>query len=144
MAYFDFQRQYAYSINIPPEEKAIMYTEGYSQWTKLNKQFAEPMSEWHKVTTELCQRLTEQQLDIMGEHLSRMSNQLKRLTNVRKPEDFINLQKECLSEDVTAAIECMQKVIHTSMENMEEIANICGSALREHGNLPAAKSSERK
>jgi uncharacterized protein with HEPN domain len=112
-----------------------MYTEGYDQWIKINKNMTAPVTEWNKATSELCQRMAQQNLELIGENFSRLSDQLKRFTNIRKPEDFLNLQKEVFNEDVTATIECMQKIIHTSMENMEEFTKLCGSSLRERESM---------
>ena len=104
-----------------------MYTEGFEQWFRVNKNMATPLTEWNKTCTDLCRRSTQQQLDLIGENFSRLSERLKRFSNIRKPEDFFNLQKDSLNEDVTASIECMQKCIHNAMENMEELTRLWGS-----------------
>lgn len=102
-----------------------MYTEGYDQWFKVNKNVALPMAEWNKVTTELCQKITQQNLELMGENFSRVSDQLKRLTSIKKPEDMLSLQKECLDEDLKATMEWTHKYIQLLMENMEVFTKLC-------------------
>ncbi|RDI38964.1 phasin family protein [Aquicella lusitana] len=121
-----------------------MYTEGFEQWFKVNKNLTTPLNEWNKACTEMCRRMTQQNLELIGENVSRLSERLKRISSVRKPEDFFNLQKECLNEDMAASIEYMQKYIHNSMENFEEFTKLCGSAFGsfQQAAMPA-KSSEK-
>lgn len=104
-----------------------MYTEGFEQWFKMNKNMTGPLNEWNKTCTEMGRRIAQQNLEILGDNISRLSDRLKRLSSIRKPEDFFNLQKECLQEDMTAAIEGTQKLIHTTMQNMEEFTKLWGS-----------------
>ncbi len=105
-----------------------MHSDGFEQWFKLNKGWTTPSNEWTKVTTDLCRRTTEQQLEMMSETISRVSQQLKRLSNAKKPEDFMNVQRDIINEDMTASIEAVQQIIHTSLENMEEVTKLCGTA----------------
>jgi len=124
-----------------------MNTEGFDQWIKMNKNMTGPLTEWSKATTELCQKTMQQNLELMGENISRASNQLKRLTTVRKPEDLLNLQKECFNEGLTALLENTQKIIHTTMQNIEELTKLGGSTLREstmRDNTSSSKGSEKK
>ena len=116
-----------------------MLTEGFEQWFKGNKNFISPLSEWNKVTTDMCRRAAQQNVEIMGEQISRFSDQLKRLSSVKKPEDFFTLQKECLNEDITAYLECMQKLMQITLTNMEECTKLCTSIHQE----PTAKTTEK-
>jgi len=104
-----------------------MYNEGFEQWFKLNKNFNAPINEWNKVTTDICKRIAAQNLEIIGESYSLFSERLKRLSNIKKPEDFINLQKDILNEDLTLTLEYLQKIIHLSMENMDELTKLWGT-----------------
>ncbi|VVC76960.1 hypothetical protein AQUSIP_22870 [Aquicella siphonis] len=104
-----------------------MYHEGFDQFFKINKSFTAPVSEWNKTLNEIGKRIAEQNLEIIGENFNRVSSQLKRLSSVRKPEDFLNLQKDCLSENISASIDITQKIAHLAMENMEEIAKLWGT-----------------
>jgi hypothetical protein len=104
-----------------------MYTEGFEQWFKLNKNMTGPLNELGKTATDICRRSAQQNLEIIGENLNRFSDQMKRLSNVRKPEDLINLQRECLNEDISAVMENTQKLAHNAMENYEELSRIWGS-----------------
>src|SRR5260221_7149063 len=88
--------------------------------TESLKNFLPPMGDFTKILGDIYKRTTEQNLEIMSENWARLSEQLKRLTTVRKPEDFINLQKECFNENVSATIDNMQRIVHVTMENMEE------------------------
>lgn len=104
-----------------------MYNEGFEQWFKLNKNLSAPMNELNKATTEISKRISEQNLQLIEENVARISNQLKRLSSVKKPEDFLNLQRDCFSENMTASIETAQKIMHMAMENLEEISKVWGS-----------------
>lgn len=104
-----------------------MYTEGFDQWLKMSKHLTSPIGDWNKVASDVIRRTTQQNLDIIGENFSRLSDQFKRLSHVRKPEDLLALQKDLINEDITAAINTSQLIIHTAMENMEEITKACGN-----------------
>lgn len=124
-----------------------MYTEGFEQWFKMNKNITSPFNEWNKTCTELCRRVTQQSLEIFGENVSRLSDRLKRFSNVRKPEDFFNLQKESFQEDIAATIENTQKLVHSSMENMEEFTKLWGSmcsTVHETATTMTNKTSEKQ
>ena len=118
-----------------------MYTEHYDHWFKANKNFATPLTEWNKATAEICQRAAQKNLELIGDNFSLLSDQLKRFTSIRKPEELVTLQKECLAENMNAAAECLQKIMHISMENMEEFTKLCGQT-REH--VTPGKSADRK
>lgn len=112
-----------------------MYNEGLDNLLKMNKTFTAPLGEWNKAINDIGKRIADQNMEIIAENFTRVSNQLKRLSNVRKPEDFFNLQKDCLSENISAGIDLTQKVIHMTMENFEEISKLSGTT--------AAKITER-
>ena len=107
-----------------------MYTEGFEQWFKLNKNMT-ALSEWNKTTADMCQRVAQQNLSIMEENLTRISDQIKRASSVRKPEEWLTLQKDIINEDITAAVECAQKITHTYMENMDALTKLCGTATQQ-------------
>lgn len=102
-----------------------MFTDTQDQWFKSSKSFATPLNEWNKTTNEMCQRFTQQQLSLISTHFSRVSEQMKRFTSVKKPEDFMQLQKECLQENIAASIESMQNMLLMTMENLEELSKLC-------------------
>lgn len=101
-----------------------MITEGFEQWFKLNKAFTGPINDWGKAATEICQRTAQQNLEMFGDNLSRTADQLKRLGAAKKPEDLLNLQKDIVNENTTATMDNIQKLINTSLENMEEFSKI--------------------
>ncbi len=119
-----------------------MYTEGFEQWLKLGKNVAAPFGDFGKTATEIGRRAMEQHLELLGENFSRYSDQLRRLSNVRKPEELLQLQKECLSENVTATIENTQKLLRLSMENVSELTKAF-SSLREPVMAATQKVAEK-
>jgi len=72
----------------------------------------------------------ENNLDIIGENCSRLSEQLKRLTKVKKPEELLSIQKECFNENIKATVNNFQKLVRIGTENMEELTRMWGT-LRE-------------
>lgn len=104
-----------------------MYTDGFEHFLKMSKSTTGPLNEWYKLMMDLYQHTAQQNLEILSENVSRFSDQLKRVANVHKPEELLNEQRNILSEDVNAAVETMQKVIHTNMESMEEMTKLCGT-----------------
>lgn len=124
-----------------------MYNERFEQLFKANKNLSGPLNEWNKTTTELCRRAAQQNLEMIGENFTRFSEQLKRLSSVRKPEDLISFQKDCINEDVTATLENMQKIIRMTMESVEEFTNFCSSSMHESvaaGNKTVEKDREKE
>lgn len=101
-----------------------MYTEGFEQWFKANKNMSAPLAEMGKATTDICRRCAQQNMEMMSENYSRLTDQMKRLSSVRKPEDFFNLQREIINEDITAAMENLQKWTHNALENYEELSRL--------------------
>jgi hypothetical protein len=105
-----------------------MNTEGFEQLFKMKN--LSPLGDLGKTSTDIFHRITQQNLELISGNLSRISEHLKRLGNIKKPEDLLLLQKDFINENLTAAIENTQKIIHLTMENMEEFTKLCGS-LRE-------------
>lgn len=106
----------------------IMYLEGFEQWYKMNKNLSTPVSDLSKATTEIFKRITEQNLEIIGENYSRFSEQLRRLSTIRKPEDLLNFQRDCLNENWTAALKNSQRLMHLTLENFEELSRLYGAS----------------
>lgn len=102
-----------------------MNHDGFEHWMKTGKSWMGPLAEWNKVSTDMMRKLAQQNMELIGENFSRMSDQLKRLSSAKRPEDFINVQRDCLNEDLSAAMESVHKMIHTTMENMEEFTRLC-------------------
>lgn len=104
-----------------------MFTEQYEQWFKaMNKPQA--MSEWTKLGTDIFQRSAAQQWRMVEENVTRITDQTKRFASVRKPEDFFNLQKECINENLTASINCVQTMMKSAMENVDAITKLCSQS----------------
>lgn len=119
-----------------------MTTEGFEQWFKMNKTFSAPLGDLGKSSMELFRRTIEQNLEIFGDNCSRFSDQLKRLSAVRKPEEFLTFQKDVINENMAAMTENFQKIMRITMENLEEMTKLFG-ALREPMIAATQKFSEK-
>lgn len=108
-----------------------MQSDGFEQWFKLNKSLTNPLSELSKTATEILRRTAQQNLELMSENCFRLSEQLKRLSHVKKPEELLNFQKDYVNENISATIENTQKIMQLCMENFEEFSKLCSSALRD-------------
>lgn len=104
-----------------------MYLEGFEQWYKMNKTFSSPVNDLGKATTEVFKRITEQNLEIIGENYTRFSDQLRRLSSIRKPEELMNFQRECWTENWSAVLRNSQKLMHLTLENFEELSRMYGN-----------------
>lgn len=118
-----------------------MYAEGFEQWFKLNKNFTTPMNDLNKATTDICRRMTQEGLEILGDNVTLASDQMKRMSNIRKPEDYLNLTRECLTEDLNAGISTLQKLMQLSMQTIEEMTRL-SSSMRESAST-IVKSGEK-
>ena len=103
-----------------------MYIEGFEQWFKLNRNLGLPMNDLNKVTSEISKRISEQNMELIEENVARFSNQLKRLSSLKKPEDILNLQKDFISENISASVETTQKIIRMGIQNLEELSKVWG------------------
>lgn len=123
-----------------------MYNEGFEQWLKMNRHLTGPLSDWTKASTEFCQRMTEQNLEMLNENMGRITEELKDLSNVRGPDSLLNWQKNCFNKEMTAAIENTQKLVHITMDNIQEFTKLCGTSLHEPivaGAKQAEKAAEK-
>lgn len=116
---------------------------GFESFLNMGKNLQHPMSDLSKASTEICQRLVQENIEILEDNVSRFSDQLKRLARVRRPEELVSLQKDCFNEDVSAAIQNMQKYVHMSMESMEEFTKLAGSAQEAATNAGKAFQGEK-
>ncbi len=101
-----------------------MNTENFEQWFKQGKNFTLPINELNKVTTDICRHATQEGLDILSDNVALMSDQMKRLGNVRKPEDYLNLSRECITENMNAGIATIQKMMQLSVQTLEELSQL--------------------
>jgi hypothetical protein len=120
-----------------------MYNDSFEQWLKANKNFTAPLGEWNKLSTDLLRRISQENIEMMSDNFSRWSDQLKRFGDVKKPEDLINVLRECINENITATMENSQQLLHSTVEHMEECAKACGT-LQEKTLKTAAKEKERE
>lgn len=97
-----------------------MYTDHFDQWFKINKLGAQ-LGEIHKATSDSFKRITEESIDLMEENLARYSSQLKRLAEVKSLEELPGLQKDCISENIAAAAQNLQRFFQLGLEAQEEI-----------------------
>ena len=109
-----------------------MYTESFEQWYKMNKNLfnPNPVNDLNRHTTEMWHRITQQNLEMVGETVTRLTEQLNRLSHIKKPEDALKLQSECLQENIQASMDSAQKILSATMKNMEECTKLCESFLQ--------------
>jgi hypothetical protein len=105
-----------------------MYTEGFEQWMKMSKNMNVPLGDFGRAMTDICRRFAQQNAEMLSDNFELWTDQLKRLSSVRRPEDFLALQKDIINEDVSASIQCMQKCIHSTVEAIEECNKLFSSA----------------
>lgn len=121
-----------------------MYTEGFEQWLKTaNKNFGAPIADMQKANTEIWRHLMSDHLEMVSDNLSRLSDQLKRLAHVKRPEDYLNVMRECINEDINASIENSQHLLHSTLEHFEHFARTYGS-VQESTLKQAHKERERE
>jgi hypothetical protein len=125
-------------------EVTAMVTEGFENYYKLGKNFLNPWNDIGKTVLDLCRRANQGTLEIAGDNLTRTAEQLKRLSSVKRPEEIINLQKECLNENISAWMSDFQKLLNLSLNSFEEINKTFNSNLKEqqHQNPMGASGSK--
>ncbi|OGT42141.1 MAG: hypothetical protein A3F42_06140 [Gammaproteobacteria bacterium RIFCSPHIGHO2_12_FULL_37_34] len=104
-----------------------MFNENFEQWYK-NKNLFTPTNEWGKQVTELChicQHMAQKNLEMTNENVFRWSDQFKRLTNIKKPEELLNLQRDFINENMSACMQGMQTLMSTCAEGMDEYMKLC-------------------
>ena len=101
-----------------------MYTDTFEQWAKFTKN-NHPFTTWNKAFTEMTHRLTQQNLEMIGKNITRTSEQIKRLTTAKKPEDFWTMQREIVTENMGSVLESMQQWTRMMTDNIEECADLC-------------------
>ena len=120
-----------------------MYTEGFDQWMKMNKNFSSPMSDLSKATTNICRNLTQEGMEMLTDNISLVSDQMKRISSVRKPEDYLNLSRECITEDMNAWMSNIQKIMQLSMQTMEELTRLSSNLRETATNISKTNKSEK-
>jgi hypothetical protein len=103
-----------------------MHSHDFEQMFKLNKSFGMPFLEWNRTTLEIMKHLSEKNLKLLGDYFELLSDQCKRLSAC-KSEEFFEVQKDIMNENMTAQMENIQKCIQNNMESWEEIAKVWGS-----------------
>lgn len=119
----------------------MMYNDSFEQLFK-TKGFSTPVSEFQKSFLEILRRSTQQQLELASENIAKFSEQVKRLSRIKKPEDLVDLQKDIFNEDVSSGIETSQRLMHIFMENLEECSHLCSAA--NEAAMAQAKATGRK
>jgi len=104
-----------------------MYTEGFEQWMKANKNMGAPLNDLSRGIMDIYRRIAQQNVEIMTDNFELLTDQFKRLSSIRRPEDLLSLPKEIINEDVTASIQTMQKCIHSAIETIEECSKLFSS-----------------
>jgi len=104
-----------------------MYNESFEQFFKTNNNFMTPINQWNKAATELCQRITQQNMELFGENSTRISKQMKKLSSIKNPKDYFEVLRDCLNEDIAATVQNVNKLIHHTLETTEEFSELCGT-----------------
>lgn len=98
-----------------------MITDGFEQYYKFSKNFLNPLNDVSKSVLDLCRRLNQGTLEIAGDNLNRTALQLKRMSSVKRPEELLNLQKDLLSENLSAWMSDIQKWNTLAKDCFEEM-----------------------
>ena len=106
-----------------------MSNEGYDQFIKMTKNFSNPVLPEQLIG--IFTKISRENMELMEENVSRFTDQLKRLSQIKRPEELINLQKDCLSEDIKTGMENVQKIAHLSMEHIQDFTKLCGTVAHE-------------
>ena len=101
------------------------------------------LNELSKTATNVCRKLAEQQLELLSNNISLLSNHAKRLSSAKNPTDFLSIQKECLAENLETTVKNFQKVLNTSVESLEEITKACSSKQQTTIKTKTKKSKKR-
>lgn len=103
-----------------------MASDNYEQWfnLNLNRNLGLPLNELNKTTSEILKRSAERNLEIYAEAFTRFTDQLKRLSSIKKPEDLLNLNKEFFNENVSALIDDSDKITQTISENLHDLTKL--------------------
>lgn len=106
----------------------------------LNKNFTAPLTLLGKMTSDLFLKTMEHNLELINENCSRFADQLKRLGEVKRPEEFFNLQKDFFNENFAAGIKNLQEMVHMTIGNVEQFTNIFATPLNVQ---PTQRTHER-
>ncbi|MBA3661754.1 MAG: phasin family protein [Gammaproteobacteria bacterium] len=101
-----------------------MYTEGFDQLFKINKNLTTPLNDATRLAAEICRRNAQKNLELVGENVLLFTNQLKRLSEIRQPQDLLYLQKNAMTEGLAIGMDTLQKVINLSMENIASMTKL--------------------
>ncbi len=106
-----------------------MNKEHIEQWLNFNHSITAPVQALGKASTDILRKSAERHLEIINDSCSIVADQLRRATNLRKPEDFVTFQKECTNEYLNAFSDNVQKIAHLNLENVEDLLKLYNSAL---------------
>ena len=105
----------------------------YNQWTQFLKPFNLQWGDLQKTTSDIIKQNAEEQLQLVADNYSRLTDQLQRLSQVRNPEDYLSVQKDCFNENVSAMIRNGQTLTHLMAENIQALSHsmsaFCDSSL---------------
>jgi hypothetical protein len=127
-----------------------MYTEGFQQWFKMNKNFGSPLMGWNKACAGMYQSISEQQLELLSGNLTLLSDQLKRFSQIKTPEDYFNLSRDVIQEDMNTLINNLQILLQATLLQLEEFINLTNTytekatkAAKSMGNKSSEKDKEK-
>lgn len=119
-----------------------MYNDTFEQWLKMGKNLNYPLGDLSKATADICRTTTQEGLDMFNDNIALITDQMKRLSNIRKPEELVNLSRDCLTEDMHAIMGNLQKFMQLSARTVDDISRL-SNQVRDTGNM-GGKTSDRE
>ena len=104
-----------------------MNNETFEQWFKLSKNFNAPFGTWNKNANQVFYQIIDNNLNCFSECVTNtcntLSEQMKCISHA-KPETLVSTQRECLTDGMSAALTNMQKIINTSLANIDACSGL--------------------
>jgi len=120
-----------------------MVTEGYEQYINFGKNFTNPWNNMGKTALDIYRRVGQEALEITEENLIRTADQLKRCGSAKRPDEWFNLQKEFLNENLNAWLSNCQRCLNFGLGNVEEFNKAMNSNIKDQQGSSSGTSSSR-
>jgi hypothetical protein len=118
------------------------FTESSQQWFQFNKNWATSLSSFNKITTETFRDLARQNLELIGENFNRFSDQMRRFSSIKRPEELIDFGRECINENISSNIETLQKILQMYLTNMESFSELAKETTESHSKFNKSEKSK--
>jgi hypothetical protein len=107
------------------------FTESSQQWFQFNKNWANSVNSFNQITTQTFRDLARQNLELIGENFNRFSDQMRRFSTIKRPEEFVDLGRECINENISASVETLQNILQMYLTNIDKLSEATQEAGRE-------------